>query len=60
MPVWLSLIFRGARVGGLRENSSLAREMGNVLFQPDSKTGQEEETFSKEQKLERHFRFVSF
>lgn len=60
MPVWLSFIYRGARVGGLREYNSLAREMGYVLFQPDSKTGQEEEAFKKERKLEKHFRHVIF
>lgn len=56
MPVWLSLIFRGARVGGLRETNSLAREMGNILFSPDSKIGQEEEAFTKAKNLEKHFR----
>ena len=60
MPVWLSLVFRGARAGGLRESSSLAREMGVILHPPDSKTGQGEENFKKERKLEKHFRQVIF
>lgn len=55
MPVWLSLVWRGARVGGLRENAMLHREGGIMppLF-PDSNCGQAEDEMNRKD-LERQY-----
>lgn len=42
MAFWISLVFRGARVGGLRESHSVAEDAGQLSFPkdyPDTKSG---------------------
>ena len=51
--VWLSLVLRGARVGGIRESESLAFESGSSLWYPDTQATQKEsEQLEKQSKLE--------
>ncbi|KAL0270630.1 UNVERIFIED_CONTAM: hypothetical protein PYX00_007976 [Menopon gallinae] len=44
MPVWLSLVYRGARTGGLQESESLLLECKDLsqFVQPDSDRGEKE------------------
>jgi len=61
LPLWLALVFRGARAGGLRESASLAFEAGSEsLFAPDTISGNNEREAQRRQLTERHFRPVCF
>lgn len=60
MPFWQALIFRGARVGGLREATALSFEglktFGSAFLAPDTKSGALEESFIEKHLYEVHFR----
>lgn len=58
MPVWLSLIFRGARSGGVRETETLQLETSNlsIALQPDSTAGETENLIRSQELREKYFR----
>ncbi|XP_014226502.1 ribonucleases P/MRP protein subunit POP1 isoform X1 [Trichogramma pretiosum] len=60
MPVWLSLILRCARPGGLRESKSIAQECSNLnvpcINHPDTEAYQIEAEYTKTQMIEKYFR----
>ncbi|XP_075224547.1 POP1 ribonuclease P/MRP subunit isoform X2 [Lycorma delicatula] len=57
MPVWLALVWRGARVGGIREQASLYNESGIApLVTPDSEAGLIDNEEAKLSMTEKHFR----
>ncbi|KAL1129049.1 hypothetical protein AAG570_013581 [Ranatra chinensis] len=57
MPVWIGLVFRGARTGGLREAESLRREIGKLpLFAPDTRAAKTEGDDLETNLLEEYFR----
>ncbi|KAI8426181.1 hypothetical protein MSG28_005116 [Choristoneura fumiferana] len=53
---WQTFIMYGARSGGLRETESLAFEMGEYHFAPDSQAGKDEEKRIETELKERYFR----
>lgn len=60
MPLWLALVFRGARAGGLRESVSLNFELGcGTILAPDTASGRMEEESCKQLLKENHFRLVN-
>ncbi|XP_039300270.1 ribonucleases P/MRP protein subunit POP1-like [Nilaparvata lugens] len=58
MPVWLGMVWRGARVGGLRESGSMQREAGSNcdLLAPDSAAGQRDSLAQKSANTDEFFR----
>jgi len=59
LPLWLALVFRGARAGGLRESRSLGFELGRQsVLPPDTVSGSTEEEAQRMQLTERYFRSV--
>jgi ribonuclease P/MRP protein subunit POP1 len=61
LPLWLALVFRGARAGGLRESRSLGFEMGSEsVLPPDTVSGSTEAEAQRMQLTERYFRSVWF
>lgn len=61
LPLWLALVFRGARAGGLRESGSLGFEAGRELpFAPDTVSGNSEAEAQRMQLTERYFRSAFF
>ncbi|KAG6444816.1 hypothetical protein O3G_MSEX003596 [Manduca sexta] len=56
LPFWLTFIMFGARPGGLRETESLAFEMGECYFPPDSEAGRIEEEKIESELKNRYFR----
>nr|XP_018905386.1 PREDICTED: ribonucleases P/MRP protein subunit POP1 isoform X2 [Bemisia tabaci] len=57
MALWVGLVFRGCRAGGLREAISLSREMGTPLFnEPDTEAGQISNESEKKANLDAYFR----
>lgn len=60
MAVWLGLVFRGARVGGLRETLRLTLECGSGPALPADTLAGEELSQQRQAKLsDAHFRYVS-
>lgn len=60
MALWVGLVFRGCRAGGLREAISLSREMGTPLFnEPDTEAGQISNESDKKANLDAYFRYQS-
>ncbi|XP_066991529.2 ribonucleases P/MRP protein subunit POP1 [Anabrus simplex] len=55
MPMWLALVFRGARVGGLRQAESLVYEAGGDIFAPDTAVGMREADFKRDELADKHF-----
>ncbi|RZF37108.1 hypothetical protein LSTR_LSTR013804 [Laodelphax striatellus] len=56
MPLWLGMVWRGARVGGLRESASMAREAGALCLPPDSAAGQQCDAAERAAKTDVFFR----
>lgn len=57
LPLWLALVFRGARIGGLRESGFLGFEAGSeLLLAPDTVSGSTEAEARRMQLTERYFR----
>ncbi|KAH9630434.1 hypothetical protein HF086_016972 [Spodoptera exigua] len=56
LPFWLTFIMFGARSGGLRETESLAFEMGESHFPPDSNAGKENENRIESEMRDRYFK----
>jgi ribonuclease P/MRP protein subunit POP1 len=58
-PLWLALVFRGARAGGLRESGSLGFEAGSeTVLPPDTLSGSTEAEAQKTRLTECYFRSV--
>ncbi|XP_049958861.1 ribonucleases P/MRP protein subunit POP1 [Schistocerca serialis cubense] len=60
MPFWQALVFRGARVGGLREATALSfeglKDFGTAFLPPDTKSGALEDTTVEKHLQDIHFR----
>ena len=59
MAFWVAMVYRGARVGGLREARSLATRSGQLHFPhdfPDSSAGHQQEQESQSQCIDVHVR----
>lgn len=59
MPLWLALVYRGARCGGLNELENVAHESRTVLFPnsyPDTKAGAEQEIEKEKELVEKYNR----
>lgn len=59
MPVWMGLVFRGARPGGLRETEKLTLEAASgPVLPPDSSAGQALSEHYRKQLEAKHFKYV--
>lgn len=59
MPVWMGLVFRGARPGGLRETEKLTLEAASgPVLPPDSSAGQALSEHCRKQLEAKHFKYV--
>lgn len=60
MPMWMALIFRGARPGGLKQTISMGLESGSMehldIYAPDTSAGRVEEACRRELRRSTHFR----
>ncbi|ALC48214.1 l-1-G0045 [Drosophila busckii] len=56
MSLWLTFIMWGARVGGLREFDSVAREAGAEHHLPDTLAGQQQASLAELERRTRYFR----
>ena len=59
MAFWIAMVYRGARVGGLREARSLATRSGQLYFPhdyPDSAAGRQQQQESRSQCIDVHVR----
>ncbi|KAG8276119.1 Ribonucleases P/MRP protein subunit pop1 [Homalodisca vitripennis] len=60
MPVWLGLVYRGARVGGLRETERLTLEtVSGPTLPPDTEAGCLDSEQARSENYEKHFRYKS-
>lgn len=58
VPVWLGLVYRGARAGGLRESQHLSLEMcQGPALQPDTLAGRKLTQQQGTSATEKHFRY---